>query len=77
MAEKDRITNPSMGSNELGSETTEQRSRGVSPGTDTQQQLAAESNKKHKADKDINDDEKVVKNTNGGSEFLDGDETDE
>lgn len=41
MAEKDRITNPSMGSNELGEETTQRRGSGVSAGSDTQTQMAA------------------------------------
>ena len=41
MAEKDRITNPSMGSNELGEETTERRGSGISAGTDTLTQMAA------------------------------------
>lgn len=41
MAEKDRITNPSMGSNDLGEETTQRKGSGISPGTDTQTQIAA------------------------------------
>lgn len=41
MPETERITDPSMGSNELGSETTERRGSGISAGTDTQTQIAA------------------------------------
>ena len=41
MAEKRRITNPSMGSNPLGEETNEIRGSGISTGTDTQTQIAA------------------------------------
>jgi hypothetical protein len=84
MAEKERITNPSMGSNELGDETTEKRGSGVSAGTDTQTQMAALSaQKKKEEDEDkgntqnINDDEKVVRNINGENEFLENGETDE
>ncbi len=77
MPEKERITSPSMGSNELGNETIEEASTGVSAGTDTQLHLAALSGKKHKKNKNINDDEEVVKNKSGKSEFLKSDETDE
>ena len=76
MAEKERITNPSMGSNELGTETHEEVITGVSAGTNTQLHLAALSGNKHKKNY-INDDEKVVKNANGESEFLEAKETDE
>ena len=41
MAEKERITNPSMGSNEVGEETTARRGSGVSAGSDTLTQMAA------------------------------------
>ena len=41
MPETERITDPSMGSNELGTETTERRGAGISAGTDTQTQIAA------------------------------------
>ena len=90
MAEKERITNPSMGSNELGSETPEKRGSGVSAGTDTQTQMAALSAqiKKEKDEEkvsnpsnlnaqNINDDEKVVRNVDGENEFLTNEETDE
>jgi hypothetical protein len=49
MAGKERITQPSSGSNELGSETQETHPKtGISAGTDTQLHLAALSGKKHK-----------------------------
>ena len=41
MAEKERITNPSMGSNPVGEETNKRRGSGVPAGSDTQTQLAA------------------------------------
>lgn len=89
MAEKDRITNPSMGSNELGSETTEERGSGISAGTDTLTQMAALSSQKKKEEDEqksdvcdvkaagVNDDEKVVDNVHGENEFLENGETDE
>lgn len=77
MPEKEKITSPSMGSNELGNETDEETSTGVSAGTDTQLHLAALSGKKHKKNKNVNDDEDVVKNKNIESEFLESDSTDE
>jgi len=48
MPEKERIINPSMGSNELGSETQEESPTGVSAGTDTQLEITALGGKKHK-----------------------------
>ena len=49
MADKERISRPSSGSNELGSETKENRiTGGLSAGTDTQLHLAALGGKKHK-----------------------------
>lgn len=78
MADREQITQPSMGSNELGTETNDTHlESGVSAGTDTQLHLAAKSGKKHKKDKNINDDERVVKNPNGENKFLESDETDE
>ncbi|MEO6819160.1 MAG: hypothetical protein ABI266_09690 [Ginsengibacter sp.] len=90
MAESERITNPSMGSNELGSETPEQRGSGISGGTDTLLHMAALSAQKKKEEdeknknslsshnlENINDDEKVVKNVNGENEFLENGQTDE
>jgi hypothetical protein len=74
MAEKERITNPSMGSNELGAETNEEVSTGISAGTDTQLKLAALSGRKRKKDKNTNDDE--VSETSE-SESLSSDDTDE
>ena len=89
MPEKERITNPSMGSNELGKETTEKRGSGISGGTDTLTQMAALSAQKKKEEdgdnkitsdinpQNVNDDEKVVDNTDGENEFLENGETDE
>lgn len=49
MPDTERITNPSMGSNELGTETNEPRQTGgLSAGTDTQLNLTAAGNKKNK-----------------------------
>lgn len=75
MTDTERITQPSMGSNDVGSETNNTDLTGVSSGTDTQLHLAAKSGNKHK--KNVNDDEKVVKNPNGEEEFLTSDETEE
>lgn len=69
MSEKERITQPTMGSNDLGSETPENASSGVPSGTDTQTRLAALSTDK-KTGSSINDDEKVIKNSEGKTEFL-------
>ncbi|MEO8766625.1 MAG: hypothetical protein ABI416_20150 [Ginsengibacter sp.] len=76
MAITERTTQPSPGSNDVGAETTDSHLRDVSSGTDTQLHLAAKSSNKHNR-KNINDDEKVVKNTAGQEEFLTSDETDE
>jgi len=49
MADKERISRPSSGSNELGDETKEDRiTGGLSAGTDTQLHLTALGGKKHK-----------------------------
>ena len=81
MAEKERITSPSMGSNELGKDTVEVEGSGIPAGTDTQVQIAALASEKTEKNKDIirdvNDDERVVKNADGSSEFLEAGETDE
>ena len=78
MADREQITQPSMGSNELGTETSDTHlESGVSAGSDTQLHLAAKSSKKHKKNKNINDDEKVVKNPRSENKFLQSDETDE
>lgn len=48
MADKERISRPSSGSNELGAETQEERITGGLPGgTDTQLKLTALGGKKH------------------------------
>ncbi len=81
MAEKEIITNPTMGSNELGTETNEDVPTGVSAGTDTQLHMAALSTeknaKKEENKKNINDDEIVIRNAEGESKFLEANETDE
>jgi len=75
MSDNERTSQPSQGSNDLGSETNDTHVTGISAGTDTQLHLAAKSGNKHK--KNVNDDEKVVKNLNGEEEFLKSGETDE
>ena len=73
MSEKERITQPTMGSNDSGSETPENPSSGLPSGTDTQTRLAALSTDK-KPGNHINDDEKVLKNREGKTEFEEEDE---
>ncbi len=41
MPEKDRISDPSSGSEDLGNEELERRGSGISSGTDTQTHIAA------------------------------------
>ncbi|MEO6221223.1 MAG: hypothetical protein ABIO81_12395 [Ginsengibacter sp.] len=70
MTDTKKISQPSQGSEDLGRETNDDRSRGsASAGTDTQLHLAALSGKKNKnkagKNKNINDDEKVVRHSNG------------
>lgn len=74
MDEKERITDPSMGSNELGTETNEGEYSGVSAGSDTQLHLTAAAGKKHKGQNKTNDDLKKEKNK---AEFLERNQTDE
>jgi hypothetical protein len=80
MDETERITDPSMGSNDLGTETNEEVPTGVSAGSDTQLFLAAAGGKKHNKKK-ANDDNQIKANeTNKNTlddEFLEVDETDE
>ncbi len=76
MADTKRISQPTEGSEDLGRNTRDQRSTGrASAGTDTQLHLAAKSGKKNK-NANVNDDEKVVKNSKGKA-FLTSKETDE
>jgi hypothetical protein len=78
MDETERITDPSMGSNELGSETHEEVHTGVSAGTDTQLFLTAAGGKKHKKNKTNDDKQQEGRmNTQDQTEFLEVDETDE
>lgn len=75
MADTKRISQPTEGSEDVGLETNDRRSAGAaSAGTDTQLHLAAKSGNKGK---DVNDDEKVIKNVDGQNEFLTSKETDE
>jgi hypothetical protein len=78
MPDKEIISNPSMGSNELGTETNEPRqSGGLSAGTDTQLHLTALGGKKHKKENKenkINEDENEIDKE---AEFFEADETDE
>ena len=77
MSDTERITQPSLGSNEVGTETNDTHlTSGISAGTDTQLHLAAKSKNK-RSKKNINDDEKVIRNSNGEGEFLESNETDE
>jgi hypothetical protein len=75
MPDKEIITNPSMGSNELGTETNEPRQTGgISAGTDTQLHLTASGGKKNKKQKKIEEDKKKIDKE---AEFFEVDETDE
>ena len=76
MSDTERISQPSQGSNDVGSETNDTHITGVSSGTDTQLHLAAKSGNKHNKG-NVNDDEEVVKNSDSEEEFLKSDETDE
>jgi len=77
MAEKEIITNPSMGSNKLGTETNEERSLGVSAGSDTQLELTALGGRKHKKEKNKKNDENTERNVSNDPKFLEADQTDE
>ena len=82
MADTERISQPSLGSNELGAETNDAHvSSRVPAGSDTQLQAAIKSkgkNKENSNDKDdnVNDDETVFKNADD-DEFFEADETEE
>jgi hypothetical protein len=78
MADREQITQPSLGSNELGTETNDTHlTSGVSAGSNTQLHLAARSGKKNKKNKNINDDEKIVRHPRGEDDFLKQQDTDE
>jgi len=88
MAEKENITNPSMGSNALGEEVRDEV-KGMPAGTDTQTRLAALSTDNSDDDKErnriksqsnnseLNDDFVDDDLEDDESEFLEADETDE
>jgi hypothetical protein len=72
------ITNPSMGSNDLGRETSETNlTASLLAGSNTQLHIAAAGHKKRKEKKNLNDDEKVIKNQDNKEKFLQSNETDE
>ncbi len=76
MADKKRVVQPTEGTEDVGAESTSEDRGTPSAGTDTQLFLAAKGGKKHK-NKNTNDDETVVRNSNGDSAFPTSDETDE
>ena len=56
MADREQITQPSLGSNELGTETNDTHlESGISAGSDTQLHLAAKSGNKHNNNNDADD----------------------
>ena len=75
------ITHPSMGSNEFGKESSETNlTPNILAGSNTQLHIAAAGHKKKKEEKEmknVNDDEKVIKNQDSKEEFLQSSETDE
>ena len=75
MADIEKAAQPTQGSNDVGSETNDTHTTGISSGTDTQLKMAAKSGNKHKTN--VNDDEEVVKNPNSKKDFFKSDETDE
>ncbi len=78
MAESGRITNPAMGSNELGGEIREVSRSYSFAGTNTQLHLTALGGKNHRHKKqNINGDSEKEKNVNSVGGFLQADETDE
>ncbi len=73
MADREQITQPSSGSNELGTETNDTHlESGISAGTDTQLHLAAKSGNKHTKNNDADD---LLKEKNK-EEFLKLNKTD-
>ena len=76
MPDTERITNPSMGSNELGTETNEPRQTGgLSAGTNTQLELtAAGGHKRGKKQKKIDEEKREIDKQ---VDFFEVDETDE
>ena len=72
------ISNPSMGSNDLGKESSETNlTASLLAGNNTQLHIAAAGPKKRKEKKNVNDKEKVIKNQDSKEEFLQSSETDE
>lgn len=78
MADREQITQPSMGSNDLGTETNDTHPEsGISAGTDTQLHLAAKSGKKNKKNVKNSESEKNEKNKVGEYAFPHAEDTDE
>ncbi len=78
MADIEQITQPSMGSNDLGTETNDTHPEsGISAGTDTQRQLAAKSGKRNKKNTKNSEDEKNKKSRVGEYAFPNAEDTDE
>lgn len=78
MADREQITQPSMGSNDLGTETNDTHPEsGISAGTDTQLHLAAKSGKKNKKNGKDSKSEKNKKTRVGEYAFPHAEDTDE
>ena len=75
MAEKERITDPTSGSNEVGNETEKIRGTGISAGTDTQTEMAALSAQRKKEKMNVDKSEKRTEKKD--SKFPEANETDE
>jgi hypothetical protein len=75
MADREQITQPTLGSNEVGTETNDTHLRsGISTGTDTQLHLAAKSGNKNSG-KNNNAADKIKEKNK--EEFLELNDTDE
>lgn len=75
MAEKERITRPTSGSNEVGEETEERRGKGMPAGTDTQTKIAALSTDQKKEKDNVKNSDR--KNEKKDLQFPEANETDE
>jgi hypothetical protein len=78
MADREQITQPSLGSNELGTETNDTHlESGVSAGTDTQLHLAAKGRKKNKKNEKSSEKDNNNKSRIGEYAFPRAEDTDE
>jgi len=78
MADREQITQPSFGSNELGTETNDTHlESGVSAGTDTQLHLAAKSRKKNRKNEKNSENKQNEKSRVGEYAFPRAEDTDE